>query len=345
MKLKSQELSPPEYRCPINVSTRPKIGLAVESMKRHMTNEGWEIFEGLERAGYYLFGYALPNPQTDVEEIVKTNPSTLVLQDKREWDVRVGDFREKRARFRNVDILRSRNDIFKLTILKDAHQRPGYHIESANEIGCHAWIIYYHPDRVLSVAPYIRREHLIRTYHTIDSRLVPEYTSDRTHGCLLSGAVSSAYPLRERLFRNHHILDNTTILPHPGYHRNGTATPNFLRLLSHYKVAICTASVYKYALRKIMEATAAGCVVITDLGEEDTLPEIDGNLYRIPSGSTVAFVNDTIQRLIAEYDPERQKYYSDCCKLYYDFHAEGKRLVQKIEDMRNVYQSNIGNSR
>lgn len=331
------ELPAPSYKPSSGSLTSPRLGLAVESMKRHMTDEGWQIFEGLESAGYYLCGYGLSNPLTALDVILRYDPATLVIQDKREWDVVRGDFREPRARFTNLAYLRDRQDVFRVTILKDAHQRPHYHEEAAREMGCHAWIVYYHPDRVLKYAPYVRERHLIRTYHTIDSTLVPEYSPDREYGCLLSGAISSAYPLRERLYRNRLHLPSTLILEHPGYHRNGCQTPRFLKFLSRFKVAICTASKYQYALRKMIEATAAGCVVLTDLMEQDCLPEIDGNLVRIPSGSSVPFVRDTIERLIAEYNPERQKYYSDCAKLYYDFREEGKRLSQKIEDLRCSY--------
>ena len=42
-------------------------------------------------------------------------------------------------------------------------------------------------------------------------------------------------------------------LSHPGYGRSKCFTPEFLKILSIYKVAICTVSIYGYAVRKIVE--------------------------------------------------------------------------------------------
>lgn len=339
MNLKGPTLPAPRYAPSRDTHATRKVGLAVESMRRHMTDEGWQIFDGLQHAGYELWGWNLPPYENTYVPIIlsKTNPEVVVMQDKREWDTRPNDFREKRARFNNVAALKDRHDIFKVTILKDAHQRPMYHMTSAQEIGCHAWIAYYDLDTVKSLSGFVRREHLIRTYHTIDPAIVPLYNSMHRKDCLLSGAVSSAYPLRQRLFTYAHQLPDTKVLHHPGYHMLGAATPKFVKFLSTFKVAICTASIYDYALRKIIEATAAGCVVITNLSESNMLPEIDGNLCRVPSEATVPFIADTIKRLIAEYNPEKQKYYSDCAINYYNFREEGIRLSNAIDTLRSRY--------
>lgn len=314
------------------------IALAVESMRMHTTDEGWQVMAGLESAGYTLCGHQLTVNVTDVEAILRqTMPGVCVVQDKREWDVQRGCFREPLARFERVDALRERPDIFKLTILKDSHQNPHYHRGSAEEIGCHAWITYYHPRVVRHLAPYIRPEHCVRTYHSLDSQLIPPYNPKERHGCLLSGAISGAYPLRTRLFKEHRLLPDTVVLPHPGYHRNGTATPDFLRMLSRFKVAICTSSIYGYALRKMMEATACGCVVVTDLPEEEELPEIDGNLVRIPPTKSTAEIGDILQMLYREYEPEVQAKYAEKARAFYDYRVAGKRLAASIEHLRSKY--------
>lgn len=316
---------------------RCRIGLAVESMKRHTTNEGHELFAGLESAGYQLAGYAIPNGVrkagcVHVPYILRDlNPGTVLLQDKREWDVVRGDFREPAARFTGVNHLRERGDIFKLTVLKDAHQKPDYHRASADEIGCHAWVVYYDVGKVHSLAPYTRKEHLVRTWHSVDSSIVPGYSDLRT-GCLLSGAVSSAYPLRKRLFERPPA--ETVVLKHPGYHRNGSATPEFLKTLSRFKVAICTASIYQYALRKIVEATACGCMVVTNLKEP--MPVIDGNLVR---AETLEEVHAATARAIADYDPERQEYFARVCQNWYDYREVGKRLSDDVEALRKNYST------
>lgn len=329
------------------VDHRAKVGLAVESMRSHMTDEGWQIFAGLEHAGYVLAGdklvITLNNGRAvrglkDVEEILKhLNPGTLVVQDKREWDLGYRDFRDPSATFTNVGSLRRRNDLFKLTILKDAQQRPAYHAESAAEMGVHAWVVYYHPALVTYLAPYTRCAHLIRTYHTVDAALVPAYQAAGRHGCLLSGASSGAYPLRQRLIRALGNMPDVHYKPHPGYHRKGCETPQFLQILSHYKVALCTASRYGYALRKIIEATACGCVVVTDLPADEVLPEIDGNLVRVHNGATAAQVYEVVRRAIDGYDPSSQERYAQAAKAWYDYRIMSTRLADNIEHLRMNY--------
>ncbi len=338
------ELKAPPFSEEKNNRDDVRVGLAVQSMRNHTTDEGWQIFRGLHQNGWILSGYNLDTiSEPKVDSIIRQyDPSIVLLQDKREWDLAPRDFREPRARFYNVTSLREKHDIFKLTILKDSQQRPFYHRDSAEEIGCHAWVIYYHPKIVKHLAPYIREEHLVRTYHTIDSDLIkgkPAYIK-RHDRALLSGAISGSYPLRMRLMRERHILPFMDVLPHPGYHRNGCCTPSFLELLHSYKVAICTSSVFGYALRKIIEATACGCVVITDLPYDDVLPHIDGNLIHIdPSISSKKLAN-VIATAIEEYDEAKQRVYAAQCLMFYDYRVQTHRLNQQITEMRNNYNAN-----
>lgn len=323
--------------------TDVKAALAVEDMRRHMTNEGFELFHGLGLNGYELCGHNLTLNETNIPTIIdKLNPGVIILQDKREWDVKPGNFREPKARFTGVTELKSKTGIFKVTVLKDAHQHPRYHAESADEIGCHAWITYYNTQIVKRLAPYVRPEHILRTYHTVDTKQIPEYKADDRDGCLLSGAVSGAYPLRQRLFKDARRLPRTDVLKHPGYHNKGSATPMFLRLLSGYKVAICTCSIYGYALRKIFEATACGCVVITNLPQDEYLPDIDNNLVRVPSDISIDDMAKIILTQIREYDPQRQRHYAELAKVRYDFRFETSLLAMQIEELRRSYNDPVG---
>lgn len=329
-------LPAPPYTPSPDTEFRPRLGLAVESMRRHVTDEGWQLFAGLQSSGYKLFAQGLPTSCNDVAKIVaKFDPGVVFLQDKREWDGgTAGRGFDDRERFRNVEALRSRPDVFKLTVLKDAHQRPEYHRQSADEIGCHAWVTYYDPSVVCRLAPFVRREHVVRTFHTVDRDAVPDYAVAGRSGCLVSGAVSAAYPLRRRL------VDTAprygwTVLRHPGYQRGTCRTNEYLVTLSRFKVAVCTASIYQYAVRKIIEATAAGCCVVTDLEEE--LRFVDGNLHRVRPTDPPSNVAEVIRRLETDYDPAVQEHYADAAKTYYDYRAEGKRLADSIETMRRAY--------
>lgn len=316
------------------------VGLAVESMKRHTSDEGWQIFAGLQHAGYELCGARLDPPYNMTRvPLVLANfvPGVVVMQDQREWDNAHRDFRDPHANFRDHQVLAQHPDVFKLTILKDSHQRPGYHRESAESIGCHAWIVYYHPRIVTHLAPYVRPEHIVRVYHTIDPAIVPEYSPEGRSGCLLSGAVSRAYPWRQLLVENVRHLPETTLLPHPGYHRRGCVTPEFLKTLTRYKVAICTASMYGYALRKIVEATASGAIVISDLPQDERLPMIDENIVRVPPGTSPQALAVILSRIYRDYDAERQAWFAAKALEWYDFREAGCRLVADIEKMRTTY--------
>lgn len=321
-----------------------RICLAIEAMKRHMADAGWQLQAGLEEAGYTLCGYNLSLDEINVPAILnKIDPGIVVVQDKREWEcLTAGQWRSKHVgstRFQDVDCLWDRNDIFKLTVLKDAHQSPGYHRASAVEIDCHAWIIYYHPRIVRRVAPYIRPKHCIRTYHSVDANSIPEYT-DRERICIMSGAVSSAYPLRRQIINALGTdLRKVDRQKHPGYGHIRCVTPEYLNLLSEFRVAICTSSRYGYTLRKLIEATACGCRVITDLPTDEVMPEIDDNLFRVSSEIRPRSLAGIIDQLYAEYDPERQEKLAQRARDWYDYRAVGKRLAEEIEKMRTEYGS------
>ena len=349
IKWNGGRLKAPRYNPPIELISsqelyRGRVALAVEQMARHMTDEGWQLMLGLEARGYLLAGHKCTVNSTDVVGILEeTKPHTVVVQDKREWDYLEGGFREKEYQFHNVEVLKDRDDLFKLTILKDSQQRPKYHLKSAEEMGVNAWIVYYHPRIVAHLAPYTRPEHLIRTYHTVRPERVPTYSPLRLDKALLSGATGSVYPVRTTLVnkkkRNPNSLKCIEYLPHPGYHAKGTDTDNYLKTLSRYKVAICTASIYGYALRKLIEATACGCRVITDLPSDEILPGIDENLVRITPTTSLETIVGIVEQEIKSYDPDRQERLAERAKDTYDYRRVGAKLVSDIEALRRSYNN------
>jgi len=266
------------------------------------------------------------------------HPTTLVIQDKREWDGRTANNPDPRMRFRGIQTLRNYNQIFKVTVLKDAHNEGYYHRHSAEEMGVHAWIVYYHPYLVQRVAPWIRLRHCIRIYHSVNPEDIPQYDGDRPWGCLLSGAISGCYPLRMRLARDREKIPACDHHKHPGYHANGSHTPDYLKTLSRYKVALCTCSKYGYALRRIFEATACGCRVITDLPADDVLPVIDTNLIRISPVETTGRIAELVAEAIQTYNPEVQHRFATAAQEYYDYRVAGRRLAQAIQAMKLSYR-------
>lgn len=313
-----------------NGKSMVRLGLAVASMRDHTTDEGWQIFSGLSNHGYTLCGHDLPIDETNIFLLLtKYDPDIVFINDKREWDVSPRDFRDPRARFTNTHTLRC-HPCYKVTILKDAHQKPEYHRQAMVEMAIDAHIIYYDEEAVRKQAPWLNTP-LIRTYHTLDKNLVPPY-ENRSGVAILSGALSNVYPLRQRLVRDIKYLPaGTSYIPHPGYHRRGCNTPEYLKTLSQYRVAICTCSIYEYALRKIVEATACGCVVITNLPAKYSLPGIDINLVRVDSDIPTPQVRDLIGVLYKNYDPTLQSLLASTAKELYDYRVVTKKLKEDID--------------
>jgi hypothetical protein len=342
----------PEY-VPGDTALNKRVALAVPSMARHTTNEGWELMLGLHHAGYVLHGFGLDGErmgwQTHVPDILRLmNPGVVVVQDKREWEGRTaGPGFDTRESFTGVEALAGWNNRFKVTVLKDAHANPLYHRASAEEMGANAWITYYHPRIVSHLAPYVRQSHLIRTYHTIDSDLFKtgrlavdiSLSEKRRAGALISGAVSGAYPLRKRIIEHISEIPYLCRLVHPGYHRRGCETPKYLEILSGYKVAICTASRYGYALRKIVEATAVGCKVVTDLPVDDVMPFIDGNLVRVRPDIPIQELKKVITTLYDTWEPRAQEFWASLARTYYDYRRVGLLLAEDIERLRRGYKT------
>ena len=344
VRIRQDHLAPPPYT---GHRASPCVGLAVESMRRHMTDEGWQIFAGLQGAGYQLAGHALTTVGADGKRyqdltqvsgiLAIVDPGLVVVQDKREWEGLTADrSRDPRMRFDGIELLGHREDIFKATVLKDCHHDYLYNRRAASDMGCHVWIIYYHPRIVKALCPFVREKDIVRTYHSIDRKLVPPY-ADRQGGTLLSGAISrGVYPLRQRLLGGQGYY-GVEVLRHPGYHRRGCETPQYLATLAGYKVAICTSSIYGYALRKIVEATACGCVVITDLPSDDILPGIDENLVRVHPEIPDGELREAIRSAEVGYNPVRQEYLASVAKMVYDFRAVGTKLAEDLEEMRCSY--------
>lgn len=316
----------------------PRIALGVSSMQHHTTDEGWVLIEGLRHAGWQVFGHGYPPPHnlTDVRAILdRVNPSVAFVNDVREWNG--GSFRDPLARFTNIESLAERPDIFKVGVSKDSHNSVEMCNGSFRAMGAHAFQHNYHPLIVKHVNPGLRAKHLIRSWHSIEPANVPPFDKHKRDGCIFSGAISPVYPLRERILANLEKLPKTVYHPHPGYRRDGCVTPLLLDAMSHHKVAIVTSSVFGYSLRKFVEATAAGCRIITDLPVDEVMPEIDGNLTRVGSDVSIGELRDILLEMYSTYDPKRQKEIAEWTKMWYDWRVVGLRLAAEIESMRRNY--------
>lgn len=320
------------------------VFLAHHSFLKHMSSEGWQLQEGLREAGYTLYGKGYAQASQDAAEILRTvRPRVVVVQDKREWDPAAPGCFDKSAAFHHTEALAADPETFRVTIYKDLQNKPDYHRQAAAEIGCHAWIVYYHPRLVPFLSGFVRPQHILRTYHSLDANVVPAYRPGGRRLALLSGATGDrCYPFRTRLLKHIRQLPGVEVLRHPGYHARGTTTNNYLQLLTRFKIAICTASVFGYALRKIVEATACGCVVVTDLPRDEVLPEIDGNLVRVHPGIALAELRKILQREAERYDAARQEDFAQRAKRWYDYRRLGQQLAADIEALRLRYAETRG---
>jgi hypothetical protein len=174
-------------------------------------------------------------------------------------------------------------------------------------------------------APYVREDQIVRTYHVLDTDNLPP-VEDRNRTAVVSGAFThDVYPLRTKCFqwaRQGLLGPGVDAVPHPGYAQAGTKSNEYAAMFGKYKVAICTASSYRFALRKIFESTAMGCRVITDLPAYDCLPGIDANLIRVPPTISADGLRDVIQRAADRWNLYEQRKIADMCRRLCDWRNE-----------------------
>ncbi len=310
-----------------------KIVLGNIDYESHMTSEGNELQQGLKFAEWKLIGPGYwQGDHADVKTILETyKPETVFVSDKRDWDENNGGCFRKGLTYRNLEAL-AESSAFKVVVVKDAGGMVDYHRHFCEQVKANAVVNYYHPLSVVGPSPFLRDYELIRTYHSVDSEYIQtlNFNPLTRKRAVVSGAVSSCYPLRERVFTHAGLLDCETIR-HPGYGNRGAMTPSYLQRLSQYKVHIATASSYGFALRKIIESVAIGATPITDLPRYDDLPGIDGALLRIGQDSTVAQIKEAIDFAEANWNPDERREYQQIALKFYDWKYIGLRLSAQIE--------------
>lgn len=330
----ASQLPVPAYRYKDGI----RLFLALRDYEKHTMNQGWLFQKGMEAAGYILVGKDFECPYRDGGQLAEAfEPAVAFVADKLDWDAALDGCYDKQAHFTNLQGLGDES-IFRIAMIHDSHRRWGIQRQMHEDLNPHAWVCYYHPDIVAVSQPWIRKEHILRTYHSLDPAEVPEFTLERI-GCIASGArCKEIYPLRETASLAMCHMPEGKYLRHPGYGNRGSRTAEYLKVLSGFRVAICTASIYCFAVRKIIEATACGCIVITDLPAEEEMPNIDGNLHRVPSDISVKDLIDAARACEASYTIDRQYWFAEQAKEYYDYRRLYADLRQRIEKMRKDYE-------
>lgn len=300
----------------------------------HTTNEGAQLQLGLESAGWTLAGYGYDDNCCDVADlIIRHRPSSLFVQDVRDWSPDSGGCFDKRLAFTSIDALAGR-PCFVATVVKDAGTAVEYQRDFCRRICADAIVVYYHPRSVLAQSPWLSDYPLVRTWHTVDADVAQKiaWPKERKRG-LVSGAVSGVYPLRQLAFNRASSLRIDT-LKHPGYAAKGCHTNDYLKTLAGYRVHVATASRYGFALRKIIESVAMGATVVTDLPQYDRLPVIDDALIRVPAGCDEVQLQRAIDRAERAWDEKEARRLSEAALEYYDYRAMGSRLSAALDAVR-----------
>jgi hypothetical protein len=316
--------------------TTPKLLAGVDFYAEYVTNENDELQRGLRMAGWQ---HEIARGRSLADVCREMDPAMLFVTDPRDflhWDA-----------FGNLKLPPSHSwtgldqipeHVFKATIWKDLFWYPDWQLETIQKIGCHAVVHYYDRAIIETIAPWLS-DMLIRTWHSVNRRLLPEWPEKRA-GVIVSGAVDARkgrdpridpYPMRTRLMRalSRSLPPGWTLRQHPGYHAAGTDTPAYMRALAGHRVSFCSSSAFSFALRKIIESVACGCIVVTDLHE--SLPEIDDSIIRIapdtPTGNIIGLCNEAAE----SWNEKTQRAAAARCVAWYDHERRGRELTEALE--------------
>jgi hypothetical protein len=318
-------------------------GPATAGWGAHMTDEGYQLQAGLEAAGWTLAGAGYGDGCRYVPRLLdRHRPDAVLVADKRDWDPanRGGAFRTDIG-FGELDALARHPEIFKLAVVKDAGSMVGYHADFCREIAADAVLTYYHDWSTLAAAPWLADYRRIRTYHSVDADLVGglDLTASRKRAVVSGARNPNVYPLRESVIVHAGRL-GLDVLPHPGYSNRGNRTPEYLRRLSGYRLSVATASVYGFALRKIIEAVACGCTPVTNLPDYDVLPAIDDALVRVSDDASLEEIGDALAYADRQWELEERLYFVSRVLEFYGYRAMGERLDRDIAAERERHGQN-----
>jgi hypothetical protein len=117
--------------------------------------------------------------------------------------------------------------------------------------------------------------------HAASPDFLLPFNEDAEVAILLSGALSTAYPLRQEMKALHdccrYRIDHHA---HPGYHtgydhpNDPTAGPGYARLIGRYRVAFTDCLTYRYVIAKYFEIPAVGALLLADRGVVDPLARL-----------------------------------------------------------------------
>ena len=300
----------------------------------HTSDEGHQLQLSLEHAGWTLAGAGFADGCRDVTELLRRYaPRAVVVADKRDWSPDCEGSYRKDIGFANLAALKAAPGVFRACVLKDAGSMKEYHRAFFAETAADAAVVYYHPAIVRSLNPWLGLTKIVRTYHTVDRRLCDSilFRVERKRA-IVTGATSSVYPLRTQvmLAATKDPRLGIDVVGHPGYSNRGHHTPGYLHMIGNYRVHVATASIFGFALRKIIESVAMGCTPVTNLPAHDVLPKIDGALVRVHPKAPVHEVLEAVAAADRAWDRDERIAWAERARGWYDWRAAGLRLHEAI---------------
>lgn len=303
--------------------------------------------DGLAAAGFVQAGFDNPIDMTDVAAAIENTGAGIAVFWPRhywDWSWRQRPDTDERHMLRNWWPVAEDDSIMRVAIVHDVgddRHRLDCYRRWHDMIQPHVYVVWYHPDTILEHLPEIRYGKTVRTWHVVDESECPalDAMADRKVGCL-SGAINRThYPLRCQaylMWKQQRAGECLEYIKHPGYTCLSPRSCEFMSQLAGYKVALCTASRYKRALRKIVEATCAGCRVVTDLPACDVLPEIDRNLVRVPPDISDVNLLERIVGAAKSWSFEEQATVAISCRKRYDCFYEGRRVADVLRMLKEI---------
>lgn len=309
-----------------------RLVLANSDYPQHVTDEGEQLQRGLAESGWLLAGYGYSDHCRHVPTLLdRYRPERVFVQDCRDWRADSPGCFDRRVCFEQWERLRD-FPVKRMTVVKDAGTVSDYQRCFCEALAPERIVVYYHPQSVLRVSPWLSSYRLIRTYHSLDRRIADGIdVRAKRAGAIVSGAVSAVYPLRRLAIANAARL-GLAVHRHPGYGNSGCATPAYLKLLAGFRVHVACSSAYGFALRKIIESVAMGATPVTDLPAYDELPAIDGALVRVRAGAGLHELREAIRHAAAAWNLDERLAWAEQARSYYDFRAVTRRLSELLID-------------
>jgi hypothetical protein len=116
-----------------------------------------------------------------------------------------------------------------------------------------------------------RLKRVVWSPHSASVDFLLPFNEAAENAVFLSGAVNSAYPLRQMLWAlTGPEGDRVVRQPHPGYHcgydhrRAAAVGPGYARILNRYRTSFTDGTIYLYTVAKVFEIPATGALLLVD---------------------------------------------------------------------------------